>query len=115
MSQTVQVPGGFVAVVVLLPKDDLAVKRRDDGQVPTVSLYGVGDGEDEYPYVAQAIHELVEDQVMLVEHLLDSGEEEKSAAEGIVSGQGGVAAALGVEVDESLKTGDEGEGEEEPP
>ncbi len=109
MSSTVQVPGGFVAVVVLLPKSEDAVRRRDDGRVPTVTLHGVGDGEDEFPYVAQAIHELVEDQVMLVEHLLDSGEEQQgggqSPVEGLVSGQGAVAAALGVEVDETLAGG----------
>lgn len=114
VSQSVQVPGGFIAVVVLLPKNEDAAKRRNDGLVPSVSVHCDGPDDDRYLLLTDAVHELVDEQAAIVEDILAAPEEGESAVDGIVSGQGAVAAVLGVEVDDSLKSegsGDEGEGE----
>lgn len=110
MSQSVQVPGGFVAVVVLLPKDEAAAKRRNDGLVPSVSVHCAGADDDRYLLLTDALHEIVDEQAAIVDDILAAPDGGAPETTGLVSGQGAVAAALGVEVDESLAEADRGEG-----
>jgi hypothetical protein len=68
MANTITVPEGFAAIVILIDKS----KGPDDERVD-LKILGLSSGDPDHEYVADAIAVLAFEQVRITDELIDEG------------------------------------------